>query len=536
MAQDNNSSSMSFGQFYAGIRAHFSGNTWEYSKFKQCRGVHDKLRFLLEHAAVRKSLESLAAANTQVPLGCIFGTPQSENRAPIQVEQQKKVTMMMGSAKFPQMSKKVEVKSSKKKGRHLVAKDRINAGEILIYEQPHSTVLYREHFGTHCTNCFRRLPKTKKWSCQHCNEVNYCSETCKSFNYDLFHWAECGLLERLLDQDIGRLALLVYRLVVKTGLDTCLETLKADLTKMEKDAVYDSCDYRAAFLQVTHEELRDPGDLFKRSAIALYLVHHLRLGGFFPDQDAKFFRADNEKMVGVAQIIVGHLQSCSCNAYEIGELVRGFGTGLPDCNIELGGAVYTNVSLSNHSCAPNTIRGNVGSTCIVRSACTIRKGEEVTDNYGHFFQIKPRDERQNVLKTQYFFDCECVACKNDWPTFHDLRAAGKKGATTTTLICAGCRTPVPISQVFKLKKCTKCKKELKLSKLAKLINSFGDDVQRALQSMDATTVDQHLAHFLAILNLMESNVSHPCADYITCQQVISQCYALSGNVSNVSES
>ena len=60
----------------------------------------------------------------------------------------------------------------------------------------------------------------------------------------------------------------------------------------------------------------------------------------------------------VLTLLVRHLQSCSCNAYEIDELVRDAkGLGMSGNRIErLGGAVYPTVSLSNHSCVPNTIR------------------------------------------------------------------------------------------------------------------------------------------------------------------------------------
>ena len=54
---------------------------------------------------------------------------------------------------------------------------------------------------------------------------------------------------------------------------------------------------------------------------------------------------------------------------------------------DLGGAVYPTVSLSNHSCVPNTMRHNDGAAGILRAAVTIPKGEEILDNYGHFFQV-----------------------------------------------------------------------------------------------------------------------------------------------------
>ena len=88
-------------------------------------------------------------------------------------------------------------------------------------------------------------------------------------------------------------------------------------------------------LKVAHEEQRDPGDAFKRAAIGFYLAHHLKLAGFFPpdymteasvsDSESSkdgFFSVKNQTVVTIVTLLVRHLQSCSCNAYEIDELVR----------------------------------------------------------------------------------------------------------------------------------------------------------------------------------------------------------------------
>ena len=80
--------------------------------------------------------------------------------------------------------------------------------------------------------------------------MRYCSQTCRSADFDWFHWAECGLVERFQDESIGIFALLVYRLMVKSSLRTCLDTYEADPAVTEKNSIYDSEDYAQAFLQV----------------------------------------------------------------------------------------------------------------------------------------------------------------------------------------------------------------------------------------------------------------------------------------------
>ena len=79
----------------------------------------------------------------------------------------------------------------------------------------------------------------------------------------------------------------------------------------------------------------------------------------------------------------------------------------------------------------------------------------------------------------------------------------------------------------------KCKKELKVAKLARLMSSFNDDVSRAIFTLNRENVNTHLIHFTTILIAMEGYVQHPCKNFIICQQVISQCYGILGNMSTV---
>ena len=77
----------------------------------------------------------------------------------------------------------------------------------------------------------------------------YCSKECLEYNKKHFHWAECGLLNRLQDDDIGHLALMVYRILVRTGLQTLLDVSNGDINEVTKNAIYDSSDYKAVYLQ-----------------------------------------------------------------------------------------------------------------------------------------------------------------------------------------------------------------------------------------------------------------------------------------------
>ena len=87
------------------------------------------------------------------------------------------------------------------------------------------------------------------------------------------------------------------------------------------------------------------------------------MSGFFPPETSQltskdFFSSENKSAVTIVTLLLRHLQSSSCNAYEIDELVRRRHQAISEPS-NIGGAVYATISLSNHSCAPNTIRYDI---------------------------------------------------------------------------------------------------------------------------------------------------------------------------------
>lgn len=120
------SASITFGDFYAPIRSHFSSNVWDYEKFKSCKDNRAKVEYLMGHAVVQKALTTLNSSNILTPLCSFFGPPEITEKSH-GVDWEKRIIQSHG--KYPQLSQKVEVKVTKKKGRMLVAKERIEPGD-----------------------------------------------------------------------------------------------------------------------------------------------------------------------------------------------------------------------------------------------------------------------------------------------------------------------------------------------------------------------------------------------------------------------
>ena len=231
--------------------------------------------------------------------------------------------------------------------------------------------------------------------------------------YHETHKYECGLLHLVDSADIGRMATLAYRIISKAGFES---VSSEDLESREPE--YADDDYVGVFRQEDNMMARSVGDHLKRNVTALLLTRCLQLAGWFPEHLQSVM--DDDKVIHVAAVISKHIQSCSCNAYEVNEFIRR-GHSLIDCqNVELGGAVYPSISLSNHSCCANTSRTNYGRFGVVHAVKSIFPNEKVYDNYGHFYHSDPKEKRQQVLAAQYFFTCNCQACKDDWPTYRDI--------------------------------------------------------------------------------------------------------------------
>lgn len=82
----------------------------------------------------------------------------------------------------------------------------------------------------------------------------------------------------------------------------------------------------------------------------------------------------------------------------------------------------------NHSCRPNALlrfggRGGLEVEVVVSAPCGLGAGDEIVISYGPLATSMPTRQRQAVLRSQYGFECRCLACMRPNEDFSWRRGA-----------------------------------------------------------------------------------------------------------------
>ncbi|XP_019874843.2 SET and MYND domain-containing protein 4 [Aethina tumida] len=299
----------------------------------------------------------------------------------------------------------IEIKFTPELGRHIVAKRDVFPGEVLAVETPFCQVLLDEKW-IHCHHCFQicynLLP------CKICTTALFCSKVCEEAA-EVYHRYECPISAMKNTLQLDKLKLIALRIALQA---------KSEFHNIwneteENGQVYMSNRYKEIHELVGNTKQRSVSDLFERSLTASLLFHLIHNHtDFFKDCDSDI------SQTSFKEIILKNLQIGPCNFHEISELASNEeGTYLPQ---EIGTGCYSFMSMFNHSCSPNVSRNCYGTTIVLRCLESIKEGEQCFDNYGYHYALMTKPERLQHLKNQYFFDCNCLACEENWPLYQDL--------------------------------------------------------------------------------------------------------------------
>lgn len=298
----------------------------------------------------------------------------------------------------------------------------------------------------------------------------------------------------------------------------------------EAPRVHRAGDYLDAFNLVTHETKRNVDDLFHRTNMALFLFECLRASGFFGKKATTKGETPSADEVFVGSLLVHHVQFLQFNAHEISELVLEK-DGDPESgkSIFLGGGLYPTLALFNHSCDPGVTRYFLGTSVVVRAAKNIACGEMIAENYGPIFTQTAKSERQLALKRQYWFECSCAPCEEDWPRFQDMdpsvfrfKCDGDGGGCGRVIL-------VPNNSMDFLVQCPQCKLFTNILKGLKALQDTDALFKKAKNLMAQRDPINALSTFCELLNRLQQTLAPPFPDYHLCQQGIRRCMLFLGN-------
>lgn len=350
---------------------------------------------------------------------------------------------------------------SPEKGRHLVATERIAAGEVILSDRPYSYVLIpgmeevkgkgaRQDaeggvlFGTEHRRCHRCLTETVcPVPCEGCSYSRYCSTSCRQDAWEEHHCWECPLGAELMA--MGVMLQLALRVTLKAGSKTLQEARDPEPSCANGESS-DSSHYGDSYLSVYHLlhhlNHHSPGLRFLCAVTVATLYLKLSKAGP-PPASWDLTRApgankpsqSTDEGGGIAEwsselwllgsAVLRHTLQLRCNAQAIVLLQDTGAANLPvqsSKEIRIATAVFPTLSLLNHACCPNTslvFSTNAtasnrslarGVTATVRAAKVIPAGQEILHCYGPHSSRMATQERRRVLQEQYFFLCQCEAC------------------------------------------------------------------------------------------------------------------------------
>uniref|UniRef100_A0A671UWF4 [histone H3]-lysine(4) N-trimethyltransferase n=2 Tax=Sparus aurata TaxID=8175 RepID=A0A671UWF4_SPAAU len=264
------------------------------------------------------------------------------------------------------------------KGRGLKATKEFWAGDVIFSEPSLAAVVFDSLAERICHSCFRSQPKLQR--CGQCKFAHYCDRTCQRAGW-AEHKQECSAIKafgKAPNESIRLVARLLWRLdkegsVVSDMQLTTLDELEDHIQDMEED------------------DLKD----FKVD------IHNFV--DYWP-------RSSKQHRIEEVSHIFGVV---NCNGFTVSDQrgLQAVGVGL-----------FPNLCLVNHDCWPNcTVILNHGKIEL-RSLGKIEEGEELTVSYVDYLNLS--EERQRLLKTQYFFDCTCEHCRDKIKD--DLKLAGRE--------------------------------------------------------------------------------------------------------------
>lgn len=290
---------------------------------------------------------------------------------------------------------------SSKKGRHLKVVKNVKRDTTLIVEKPFASILNPQFDNEFCHHCCTEL-RGKIYPCRSCSFVQFCSQECAQEAFEEYHRYECGNLNLLHSTGTIRLAL---RIIYIVKVENAISIAKDYCPSVNKKSQLN--DYKSILNLMNHCEKFTFITLSRQTLVACFLLYLL-------SNRMKLMDKSHSDYFFLGGLILKHIQQISINSVVIfyQPLVPGpYGmVGVDVKNKIIARGLYSSLSLVNHSCLPNSESLFDGRKLILKAKQPILAGEAITFSYGALYHKMSRIERLEMLKSQYYFDCDCKAC------------------------------------------------------------------------------------------------------------------------------
>ncbi|KAI2810113.1 hypothetical protein BLOT_001269 [Blomia tropicalis] len=406
------------------------------------------------------------------------------------------------------LDNRCKIKNDSYKGRHFMAEGYIPKGSVILVERSYSLTLDKESQLEFCLFCHKACKSFIP--CKHCTEAIFCSFECLNYGWKISHRFECTLLS--IFKDSFNVSLHMYRTIASIGVEKALliekdlrhqreEQLKllddnessSQNAKKAKNQVYDqlindyledetlreTVNYRQTLEQTQkvyrmNQTLLDHNETYEDYydvcymgvSIDVSLLHLLHMFLSTDDEqldqnliwdrlyskqpqsvdnlmdDTPFLSSTISDFISLISIIQVNIRKLvtnvfSWNIYDESYQVK---KSIATCQCLVG-------SLINHSCDPN-VEWDFKNGCIVYTTTrNIEKGEEINNSYGPH-RSTPFIERQNLLASNYYFNCRCSICREEVVNHPHVLAC---------LLCAG--PVVCLSEIVVNATCMNCHSE-----------------------------------------------------------------------------
>lgn len=162
---------------------------------------------------------------------------------------------------------------------------------------------------------------------------------------------------------------------------------------------------------------------------------------------------------------------------------------------------------------------------VITSSRSIRRGQMIAENYGPIFTHKHRMDRQRSLQGRYWFQCQCPACREDWPVYDSMPEMEQ--ALTCCPMCRGAVTSVNSSYA----RCLKCKKQSSWEVIRRPVQEVTTLYQTAMRIMDQGQIEKAIELMSLYIELIESLVEdQPIRELYLAQEALRLCLGTFGTI------